>query len=212
MYAVAHATTALALKRAFPEAPLPALLVSVQAVELLWIVFTFLGIERFTTTHDAVHLSFLPYSHSIATGVCLALATFALGAVFRQPRIGLALALGVVSHVVLDLIHHEPDISLLPLASSARFGFDLAGYPWIDLAVETIYAVVCWALFRGSLPLLAAIIVLSLLNAPLMNPAPGTGALIAEHRWMLPTLILVQFALTSSLFIWLSRRGPAAAT
>jgi hypothetical protein len=208
MYAVAHGTTALAIKRAFPDAPLGALLVAVQAVELLWILFTYLGIEQFTTTQDAVHLNFLPYSHSIGTGVGMAIVTFAVCTVLRQPRIGAALALGVVSHVLLDLLHHEPDISLLPLASSPRYGLDLAGAPWIDLAVETVFGLICWALFRGSLPLLAAILVLNLLNAPLMHPAPGTGSLIAAHRWMLPTLILFQFALTSAVFLRLSRPRP----
>ncbi len=212
MYAVAHGTTALAIKRAFPEAPLPALLVAVQAVELLWILFTYLGIEQFTTTPDAVHLGFLPYSHSLVTGVGLALATLAVSTLVGQPRVGLALALGIASHVLLDVIHHERDISLLPTAGSVRFGFDLAGTPWVDLVVETVYGAICWALFRGSRSLLVTILVLNLLNVPLMNPLPGTGAMIASHRWMLPTLILVQFALTSVLFLRLSTPSPVRGT
>ncbi|MCA6223715.1 MAG: hypothetical protein IM653_05355 [Phenylobacterium sp.] len=205
MYAIAHGTTALAIKRVFPDAPLPALLVAVQAVELLWIGFTYLGIERFTTTQTSVHLSFLPYSHALGTGAGLAIAVLVLGAWLGRPRIGLALALAVISHVLLDLIHHEPDISLLPLAGSPRFGFNLAGAPWADLAIETAYGVACWKLFRGSTPLLFAILILNLLNAPLMNPAPAAVALISAHRWMLPTVILFQFLLTSTLLLRLSR-------
>jgi len=40
---------------------------------------------------------------------------------------------------------------------------------------------------------------------PLMNPAPAAVALISAHRWMLPTVILFQFLLTSTLLLRLSR-------
>ena len=45
MYAISHATTALALKRRYPIAGMWSLLVSVEAVELLWVVFIYAGIE-----------------------------------------------------------------------------------------------------------------------------------------------------------------------
>src|SRR5215217_6710139 len=109
MFAVDHAATALLLKRRYPSVPLAPLLLSVQAMELAWVVFNYLGIER-TTTEPVVrsvadiHLAVMPFSHSVATACGAALFAwvvleFALG----RPALGRAVGLGIVSHLVLDL-------------------------------------------------------------------------------------------------------------
>jgi hypothetical protein len=46
MYAIAHASTALILTRRFRVRSLWPLLVGVQAIELLWVVFVYAGIEH----------------------------------------------------------------------------------------------------------------------------------------------------------------------
>ena len=75
MFAVDHAATALLIKRRFPSVSLTPMLLSVQAMELAWVGFNYLGIER-TTTEPVVrsvadiHLLSMPYSHSVA--VCVA--------------------------------------------------------------------------------------------------------------------------------------------
>ena len=207
MYAITHAATALVVKRAYPEAPLLPLLIGVQLVELIWIALTYMGVERFSTTHDAIHLSFLPYSHSLATGVGLAVLVWLGCVAMKQQRLGAALALAVMSHVFLDIIHHEPDIALLPFQWGQRLGLNLAGWPLADLTVETLYGVFCWRLYRGSAGLLTAIVAFNLANIPLMFPLPGTGDFIAMHRWILPTIILIQFLATSAVFLWLAPHG-----
>ena len=58
MYAITHASTALILKQRFRVRPLWPLLVSVQAIELLWVVFVYSDIEHVRYTADAVHLDF----------------------------------------------------------------------------------------------------------------------------------------------------------
>ena len=74
MFAIDHAATALLIKRRYPSVPMTPLLVSVQAMELAWVGLNYLGVER-TTTEAAVrsvadiHLAYMPYSHSVATGV-----------------------------------------------------------------------------------------------------------------------------------------------
>jgi hypothetical protein len=64
------------------------------------IVFTYLGIEHFRVTPDAVHLDFLPYSHSVLRARSLALAWF-MGKSARRSNLGVAMALGIFSHIVL---------------------------------------------------------------------------------------------------------------
>jgi hypothetical protein len=78
MFAVDHAATALLIKRRFPSVPLTPMLVSVQAMELAWVGFNYLGIERTTTAETVrsvvdIHLAYMPYSHSVATAVGAAL-------------------------------------------------------------------------------------------------------------------------------------------
>src|SRR5713226_9568008 len=197
MYAITHAATALLLKRGFPGAALWPLLISVQAVELLWVIFVYTGIEHVTYTRDSVHLAFLPYSHSIATAFLLAtICWVVLRRGGERSSLALAVAIGVVSHIVLDVIHHEPDIALLPLPSGPRFGLGLMLHPAADLIVELLYGLACWFILRGSLALLAAIVVFNLLDAPLMFPRPGMGASLAQHPAVLPTVILIQIIAT----------------
>src|SRR5213075_3056584 len=107
IYAISHASAALVLKRKFPRVGLWPLLISVQLVELLWILFTYLGFEHSQITPDAIHLDYLPYSHSVGTGLLLAALAWALGKAARRSNLGAAIGLGIFSHIVLDIIHHE---------------------------------------------------------------------------------------------------------
>src|SRR5206468_8722838 len=53
MFAIDHAAAALLINRRFPSVPIAPLLVSVHAMELAWVTFNYLGIER-TTTESTV--------------------------------------------------------------------------------------------------------------------------------------------------------------
>jgi hypothetical protein len=213
VYAISHAATALVLKRRFPEAGLGPLLVAVQAVELVWVLFTYLGIEHVRYTPDALHLDFLPYSHSVFTGVAGGLvAWLVIRHGLHRPRLAAAVGLGIASHVVLDLIQHEPDIPLLPLPRGPRFGLGLAGWPLANLTVEVLYGLACWWIFRGGRGLLVAIVGFNLLNAPFMFPRQGglLAGWLARHPAVLPTVILVQIVMTW-LAVWWGARPERAA-
>ena len=96
------------------------LLVSVQAMELAWVGLNYLGVER-TTTEPAVrsvadiHLSYMPFSHSVATAVAAALCAWLIVEKgLGRAALGRAIAIGIVSHLVLDLVTHAPDIAVWP--------------------------------------------------------------------------------------------------
>jgi hypothetical protein len=205
MYAITHAATALIIQRRFHSAPMWPLLVSVQAIELLWVAFVYVGIEHVSYTPDTVHLDFLPYSHSVGSTTAVALMAW-LFVRYRhnQPAVAVAVVLGIISHVFLD-IHHEPDIALLPLRAGPRIGLGLATWPVVDLLVELLYGTVCWFVFGGGKGLLLAIVGLNLMDIPLMIPRPGTGAMLAERPFVLPTIILVQILLTWSAVWYFAR-------
>src|SRR4030095_8024740 len=120
MFAVDHAATALLIKRRYPSVPMTPVLLSVQAMELAWVGLNYLGIERTTTEPTVrsvadIHLAFMPYSHSVATGVGAALCAWLIvERVLCRPLLGRALGLGDMSHLLLDLVTHAPDISLWP--------------------------------------------------------------------------------------------------
>src|SRR6188472_3565633 len=102
MFAVDHAATALLIKRRFPSVSLTPMLVSVQAMELAWVGFNYLGIERTTTAESVrsvgdIQLAYMPYSHSVGTAVGAALLTWLIiEKGFGRPLLGRAIGFGVV--------------------------------------------------------------------------------------------------------------------
>ena len=187
------------------------LLIAVQLVELLWVFFTFTGVEHFTIADDHVHLDFLPFSHSVGTAVALAFVVWLVVAVaLERPRLGFALGLGVVSHVLLDVIQHEPNIRLLPFTWGPRLGLNLQAIPLANLLVELAYGVACWWIFRGKVGLLAAIVIFNVLNIPLMFPQPGSGATLRAQPDILPAVILAQIIATWLAVWWLASPRRAA--
>jgi hypothetical protein len=204
VFAVDHAATALLLERRYPTVPMVPLLLSVQAMELAWVLLNFLGIER-TTTEPVVrsvadiHLAYMPYSHSVATGLGAALlAWLTLEFGLRRPLLGRAVGLGIASHLVLDLLTHAPDIALAPGIPSPKLGLGLYGAaPLAAFAVELVYGVLCWWIYRGGKGLLALVVLGNLANITLFSAAiPGPESLLAGRPLLVVTFVLVQIVVT----------------
>jgi hypothetical protein len=220
MFAINHAATALLVKRKFPSAPMIWLLLSVQLMEFLWVAFNYLGWER-TTTEPAVksvsdiHLAYIPYSHSIASGLGLGLVAWLLiGRICRKPVLGLAVGAGIVSHLILDLITHAPDIAIAPGIAEPKFGLGLyGGAPLLAFFLEIIYGVFCWWIYKGGKALLVVIVAFNLGNLSLLSTAvPGPEGLLAGHPIIVVTVIAVQIVVTLALVGIFSRRmAPAKA-
>lgn len=188
MNAINHAATALLINKKWPSVPIIPVLLSVQLVEFLWVAFNLLGVEVTTTEPQVralndIHLAFMPYSHSIAATAVLAFAVWvAVAKLLNKPAWGLALAVAVSSHIVLDLATHVHDIALAPGIESPKFGSGLYGVPLLALIVETIYGVWCWWVFRGSKALLAIIVGFNLAALSFYSPAiPGPEHLLSGH-------------------------------
>ncbi len=129
-----------------------------------------------------------------------------MGKTTHRSNLGVALALGIFSHIVLDIIHHEPNIAILPMAWGPLLGLNLQGSPLLDFVVELAFCVACWKIFQGSRGLLLGIIIFNLLNIPLMFPRAGSIMPLVEHPMILPTVILVQVAATWLFVWWFGRR------
>jgi LexA-binding, inner membrane-associated putative hydrolase len=200
MFAVDHAATALLIKRRFPSVPLTPLLLSVQAMELAWVGLNYLGVE-YTTTEASVrsvadiHLAYMPFSHSVATAAAGALfAWLIVEKGLGRPWLGRAIGLGIFSHLVLDLVTHAPDIALWPGSASPMLGIGLYNRaPMWGFALEMIYGLVCWWVYRGSGSLLALIVLGNFANITLFSAAiPGPEEYLAGHPLMVVSLVFVQ--------------------
>ena len=214
MFAVDHAATALLLRRRYPSLPIVPLLLAVQAMELAWVLFNYLGIERTTTERVVrsvadIHLASMPYSHSVATALGAALIAWAvieLGMGRRE--LGRAVGLGIASHLVLDLLTHAHDIVLWPGRISPRLGLGLYdSAPIAAFVVELLYGVLCWRLYRGGRGLLALVVFGNLANLSLLSPSiPGPEAFLAGRPLMVVSLVAAQIVVTLVLTAMLARR------
>lgn len=220
MFAVDHAATALLIKRRFPSVSLTPMLLSVQAMELAWVGFNYLGIERTTTARAVrsvadIHLAYMPYSHSVATAVGAALlAWLIIEKGFGRALLGRAVGLGIVSHLVLDLATHGHDIVLWPGLAAPRLGLGLyAVAPMVAFLVELIYGTVCWYVYRGGRGLLALITIGNLANLSIFSPGiPGPEQYLAGRPLLLVTFIFVQIVVSLVLVGILARRDRQAST
>lgn len=220
MFAVDHAATALLLKRRYPTVSIAPLLVAVQAMELAWVLLNVLGVEHTTTESTVrsvadIHLAYMPYSHSVATACGAALMAWLViefGA--RRPLLGRAVGLGIASHLVLDLLTHAHDIVLAPGVASPKFGLGLYdAAPLVGFAVELVYGVVCWRVYRGGAGLLALVVLGNLANLSLFSVSiRGPEALLAGRPLLIVTFIFAQIVVSLILTGVLSRRTPNHST
>lgn len=206
MYANAHTAVGLAAKRTTAAAPLLGLLVAAQGSELAWVGLSYLGIERPTVdAGGALHLDHLPWSHSLLTGIGGGILLWAaLRFLAHRPEVATVFGAVFASHIVLDVVQHEPDIRVVPWLPRPALGLSLSAHPWLDFAVETALCVACWAYFRGTWQLLTGILVLNLTNLPLMLGQRAAAPLAGDHL-ILPTVILVQTLMALAL-TWLLAR------
>jgi len=214
MFAINHAATALVLKRRYPTVRMAFILLAVQAVELLWVALNLLGVE--TTTTDAtvrsvqnIHLVHMPWSHSLATTLAFSVVAwtfirFALG----KPKIAIAVALGMASHLLLDLVTHSPDIAIAPGLAVQKLGTGFySSVPLVAFLLELGFGIVCWRIYRGSRWLLLAIIGFNVANLSMFLPQlVGIEAALAGQPTTLTLIILAQIVVTLAMVGWLSRR------
>lgn len=115
-----HFAAGLGAKAAAPRTSLGTLVFAAQFVDLIWPTLLLLGLERVAVAPGATSVTPLdfahyPISHSLAMTVMWG---FIVGlsylAIRRDRRAAIVVGLLVVSHWVLDLLVHRPDLPLYP--------------------------------------------------------------------------------------------------
>ena len=201
---IGHFGVAFAAKRVAPELSLGILFVAAQLADLVWPTLVLLGLERFeirpgitaVTPLDFVHY---PYSHSLVALVAwgAALGTAYLMVSKGSIRAAALLAAVVVSHWILDVISHRPDMPIT-LHGSERLGLGLWNSVGLTAAVElTIFAVCVWVYLRTSRPTdragrwtLATLVIFLLIayGLNLLGPPPPSVTAVAwsaQAIWLL---------------------------
>jgi hypothetical protein len=202
MYAINHAATALLVKKKVPSSPLLILLISVQLLEIFWVIFSYSGWEHFSVLNGKLHLDFLPYSHSVFSGVVAALISFAIiNWGYKNRKLAIAFSIGVLSHTILDVIFHEKDIRLSPFSDTPVWGLGIIDYPILNFTLEFIYGIFCWWYFKGSKALLTVIIVFNIIDLPIMLAHGNMLKPFEQYPLILPSFILFQILITWY-FVW----------
>jgi hypothetical protein len=123
-----HFAVGLAAKRAAPRTSLAALFLAAQLLDLAWPALVLLGVERVridpgNTAFTPLAFEHYPWTHSL---LMVLLWAVALGAAYRAAtgyvRGALVVGALVLSHWVLDLVTHRPDLPLAPGAAAVGLG------------------------------------------------------------------------------------------
>jgi len=153
---IGHFALGFAAKKAAPPVSLAILFTACQIADLLWPILVLLGIEQVAIAPGitaVTPLDFIsyPYSHSL---VALAIWGVTFGAIYAamaRARVATAmlLALLVMSHWVLDVVTHRPDMPVAP-GLSAKLGLGLWNSIPATIAVETAMLAAGLWLYRGA--------------------------------------------------------------
>lgn len=144
---IGHFGTGLAAKKIDSKPSLGTLFIASQFIDLLWPVFILLGIEKVqiepgNTAVTPLNFISYPYSHSLFGVLIWAIL---LGAIYymlkKNFRTSLLLGLLVLSHWILDLFTHRPDLQLLPW-SDFKVGFGLWNSVVFTIIIEGLIFII----------------------------------------------------------------------
>jgi hypothetical protein len=118
------------------------LFVAVQLLDFLWAPFILLGIEKMRivpriTATNALDLYYMPYTHSLV-GALFWSAAFVIYKIgwheIASNAAALLVGFAVLSHWLLDLIVHRPDLAIYD--DTLKVGFGLWNYRGLEFGLE----------------------------------------------------------------------------
>lgn len=203
---IGHYALAFGAKKVAPSVSLGTTFLACQLADLLWPTFLMLGLETVeidpgNTLVTPLNFVSYPYSHSlvmvVAWSVLFALAYRAVRGRHRAAIVTVAAL--EISHYVLDLVTHRPDLPITP-TGSLRLGFGLWNYPAAALALEIALFLIGTTLYLsvtrardaiGRIGLWALVVVLvAIYFSALYGPPPPSPAAIAAAGQLLWVFVL----------------------
>ncbi len=151
-----HFGVGFGAKAAAPKTSLGTLFLAAQFVDLLWPTLVLIGVEKVviapgTTRVTPLEFTDYPITHSLLLSLVWA---SLFGAIYlfvrRYPKGAWICGAAVLSHWVLDLLTHRPDLPLAP-GVETRFGLGLWNSLAATLVVEVgIFGVGVWLYVRST--------------------------------------------------------------
>jgi hypothetical protein len=200
---IGHFGVGFGAKSVAPRVSLGTLFLAAQFLDLLWPTLLLLDLEQVRILPGATAVTPLLFVHYPISHSLLAVLGWAMlfgGIYFRLQRdMRSALILGalVVSHWLLDVIVHQPDLPLYP-GSAVKLGLDVWSSLPLTLLVEgSLFAVGTWFYARSTIAadatgrwgfygLVAALVVIyagNLFGAP--PPSARAIAWVGQAQWLL---------------------------
>jgi hypothetical protein len=200
---IGHFAAGLAAKKLAPQTSLGTLFLAAQFIDLLWPTLLLFGVERVAiepgnTVVTPLNFLHYPVTHSLVMAVfwgsALALAYMLIR---RHVRGAVIVGLAVLSHWLLDLLTHRPDLPLVP-GGLVFVGLGLwNSLPWTLVVEFGLLALGLWLYLRATTArnrtgtwalwgLVAFLVVMYLGN--LFGPPPPSVGMIAwagHAQWLL---------------------------
>ena len=184
-----HLAAGMAASRAEPRLPLGTAMLAAQLPDAVWPVLVLAEIERVTiapgdTAVTPLRFDHYPWSHSL---VAIAVWGAAIGALYAwrtgARRAGVLVTLLALSHWVLDVVSHRPDVPVVPWGGP-KLGLGLWNSVPATVVVElALFALASWAWARdrkagrGFWILVGALVFLYAGN--LLGPPPPNATAVA---------------------------------
>jgi hypothetical protein len=189
---IGHFAVGLAAKRAAPRLSLGVLFAAGLFADVLWPVLVALGVERVEILPGATVMTPLdfisyPYSHSLLLLIVWGV-LFGLAVRHKDPRAFVVVSALVVSHWVLDLITHRPDMPLFP--GGPKAGLSLwNSVPGTVIVEVAMYLAGAWIYLDttrprdaagrwGTVVLLSTLLLIYLGDAMTRVPPPSVNAIV----------------------------------
>lgn len=142
-----HFGLAAVVKSQAPRVPLWALMLSTYLLDVIFIILVAAGVENFAPidpTNPAYGQTAIQayYSHSLVGAALISLLAGFFASRAWGKRAGLVIGFVVMSHWLLDLIVHRPDLPILPgyAGNLPLLGFGLWQLPWVSAVIEFVLA------------------------------------------------------------------------
>lgn len=200
---IGHFGVGFGAKSVATNISLGTLMLAAQFIDLLWPTFLLLGIERVSIMPGATVVTPLLFEHYPVSHSLLAVMGWAIALAFihfllrRDRKAATVLGMLVVSHWLLDLLVHQPDLPIYP-GGSPLFGFNLWSSLPATLAIELpLFALGVWLYVRATRPLdksgtwglwTLVIFLLVIYAGNLFGPPPPSVIAIAwagQLQWLL---------------------------
>lgn len=158
---IGHYGVSFAAKAVSKTVPIWILFLAVQFVDVIWAILVLLDIEKLRivpgiTATNPLDLYYMPYTHGLITtliwGLAAGIGYYCIRS--REPwKTAAIVALAVISHWLLDLLVHRPD---LPLYGDVhKVGLGLWNYPAIAFTLEVILLFAGLVLYLRATPSLS---------------------------------------------------------